>query len=95
MHVFQANQSAGYAHVPSQSERWYIILHSLHRYQPRLHIMEARDMLRWGGAQHSFTFPETQFLTVTAYQNPRITELKIRSNPFAKGFREDGRNCKK
>ncbi|CAL8306118.1 unnamed protein product [Boreogadus saida] len=73
----------------------HIILHSLHRYQPRLHIMEARDMLRWGGAQHSFTFPETQFLTVTAYQNPRITELKIRSNPFAKGFREDGRNCKK
>ncbi|CAL8303772.1 unnamed protein product [Lota lota] len=73
----------------------HIILHSLHRYQPRLHIMEARDMLRWGGAQHSFTFPETQFLTVTAYQNPRITELKIKSNPFAKGFREDGRNCKK
>uniref|UniRef100_A0A8C5CSK2 T-box transcription factor 6 n=1 Tax=Gadus morhua TaxID=8049 RepID=A0A8C5CSK2_GADMO len=72
----------------------HIILHSLHRYQPRLHIMEARDMLRWGGAQHSFSFPETQFLTVTAYQNPRITELKIRSNPFAKGFREDGRNCK-
>ncbi|CAL8285186.1 unnamed protein product [Merluccius merluccius] len=73
----------------------HIILHSLHRYQPRLHVMEARDMLRWGGGQTSFIFPETQFLTVTAYQNPRITELKINSNPFAKGFREDGRNCKK
>uniref|UniRef100_A0A3B4Z455 T-box transcription factor 6 n=1 Tax=Stegastes partitus TaxID=144197 RepID=A0A3B4Z455_9TELE len=67
----------------------HIILHSLHRYQPRLHVIEARDVLRWGGGQHSFVFPETQFITVTAYQNNKITELKINSNPFAKGFRED------
>ncbi|XP_008435022.1 T-box transcription factor TBX6 [Poecilia reticulata] len=73
----------------------HIILHSLHRYQPRVHVMEARDMLRWGGGQHSFVFPETQFITVTAYQNNKITELKINSNPFAKGFREDGMNSKK
>uniref|UniRef100_A0A3Q3LSR5 T-box transcription factor 6 n=1 Tax=Labrus bergylta TaxID=56723 RepID=A0A3Q3LSR5_9LABR len=38
--------------------------------------------------QHSFVFPETQFITVTAYQN-KITDLKINANPFAKGFRED------
>ncbi|XP_054913983.1 T-box transcription factor TBX6 [Poeciliopsis prolifica] len=73
----------------------HIILHSLHRYQPRVHVMEARDMLRWGGGQHTFVFPETQFITVTAYQNSKITELKINSNPFAKGFREDGMNSKK
>ncbi|KAI2658894.1 T-box transcription factor TBX6 [Labeo rohita] len=73
----------------------YIILHSLHRYQPRVHVIEARDVLMWGRAQHSFTFPETQFITVTAYQNSKITELKINSNPFAKGFRENGMNCKK
>ncbi|PWA16677.1 hypothetical protein CCH79_00017508 [Gambusia affinis] len=73
----------------------HIILHSLHRYQPRVHVVEARDMLRWGGGQHSFVFPETQFITVTAYQNNKITELKINSNPFAKGFREDGMNSKK
>ncbi|XDV45098.1 hypothetical protein PO909_013252 [Leuciscus waleckii] len=73
----------------------YIILHSLHRYQPRVHVIEARDVLMWGRAQHSFTFPETQFITVTAYQNNKITELKINSNPFAKGFRENGMNCKK
>ncbi|KAI4897521.1 hypothetical protein NFI96_002937 [Prochilodus magdalenae] len=73
----------------------YIILHSLHKYQPRVHVIEARDVLMWGGAQHSFTFPETQFITVTAYQNNKITELKINSNPFAKGFRENGMNCKK
>uniref|UniRef100_A0A4W4GTU4 T-box domain-containing protein n=1 Tax=Electrophorus electricus TaxID=8005 RepID=A0A4W4GTU4_ELEEL len=73
----------------------YIILHSLHKYQPRVHVIEARDVLMWGGSQHSFIFPETQFITVTAYQNNKITELKINSNPFAKGFREDGMNCKK
>ncbi|KAI3365701.1 hypothetical protein L3Q82_010767 [Scortum barcoo] len=73
----------------------HIILHSLHRYQPRVHVIEARDVLRWGGGQHSFVFPETQFITVTAYQNNKITELKINSNPFAKGFRENGMNSKK
>uniref|UniRef100_A0A3B3ZPI7 T-box domain-containing protein n=1 Tax=Periophthalmus magnuspinnatus TaxID=409849 RepID=A0A3B3ZPI7_9GOBI len=67
----------------------HIILHSLHRYQPRIHVVEARDIMRWGGGQRTFVFPETQFITVTAYQNNKITELKINSNPFAKGFRED------
>uniref|UniRef100_A0A3B3R9J0 T-box transcription factor 6 n=1 Tax=Paramormyrops kingsleyae TaxID=1676925 RepID=A0A3B3R9J0_9TELE len=74
--------------------RGHIILHSLHRYQPRLHVIEARDVLMWGGGRHSFVFPETQFFTVTAYQNSKITELKINSNPFAKGFRENGMNNK-
>jgi hypothetical protein len=33
-------------------------------------------------------FAETKFIAVTAYQNHRITQLKIASNPFAKGFRD-------
>ncbi|XP_037546927.1 T-box transcription factor TBX6 [Nematolebias whitei] len=73
----------------------HIILHSLHRYQPRVHVIEARDVTRWSREQHTFVFPETQFITVTAYQNSKITELKINSNPFAKGFRDDGMNSKK
>lgn len=52
-----------------------IILHSLHRYQPRVHVIEARDVLRWGGGQHSFVFPETQFITVTAYQNNKVRKV--------------------
>ncbi|TPP59148.1 TBX1 [Fasciola gigantica] len=36
----------------------------------------------------TFIFEETQFYAVTAYQNHRITQLKISSNPFAKGFRD-------
>ncbi|XP_053326521.1 T-box transcription factor TBX6-like [Spea bombifrons] len=74
----------------------HIILHSMHRYQPRFHIVRAQDVFsrRWGGCS-SFTFPETMFLTVTAYQNEKITQLKIQTNPFAKGFREDGMKTKR
>lgn len=49
-----------------------IILHSLHKYQARVHVVETRDVMMWGGAQHTFTFPETQFITVTAYQNNKV-----------------------
>ena len=76
-----------------------IILNSMHRYQPRIHLV------RLGPGQHmpthpkelnnldykTFVFPETVFTAVTAYQNQLITKLKIDSNPFAKGFRDSSR----
>ena len=66
-------------------------MHSLHRYQPRFHVIQADSLYTvcWGHFQ-TFTFPETAFTAVTAYQNTKITKLKIDHNPFAKGFREDG-----
>ncbi|KAJ4926299.1 hypothetical protein JOQ06_008479 [Pogonophryne albipinna] len=69
----------------------HIIVHSMHRYYPRFHITQADSpyTVRWGPFQ-TFSFPETTFTTVTAYQNPKITKLKIDHNPFAKGFREGG-----
>ncbi|KAM9841696.1 T-box-containing protein TBX6L-like [Aulostomus maculatus] len=69
----------------------HIILHSMHRYYPRFHVIQADSpyTVRWGPFQ-SFSFPETTFTAVTAYQNPKITKLKIDHNPFAKGFREGG-----
>ncbi|XP_026029821.1 T-box-containing protein TBX6L-like isoform X1 [Astatotilapia calliptera] len=69
----------------------HIILLSMHRYYPRFHVVQADNpyTLRWGSVQ-SFSFPETAFTAVTAYQNPKITKLKIDHNPFAKGFREGG-----
>ncbi|GCC18335.1 hypothetical protein chiPu_0021654, partial [Chiloscyllium punctatum] len=69
----------------------HIILHSMHRYQPRFHIVQEENPfgLRWSLFQ-SFTFPETVFVAVTAYQNEKITKLKIDHNPFAKGFRDMG-----
>ncbi|XP_057408461.1 T-box transcription factor TBX10 [Balaenoptera acutorostrata] len=70
----------------------HIILSSMHRYQPRFHVVfvdPRKDSERYAQENFkSFIFTETQFTAVTAYQNHRITQLKIASNPFAKGFRE-------
>ncbi|XP_056402642.1 MAX gene-associated protein isoform X2 [Hyla sarda] len=70
----------------------HIILHSMHRYLPRLHVIPAEtvtDVIQLNGPNvHTFTFPQTEFIAVTAYQNFQITQLKIDCNPFAKGFRE-------
>nr|NP_001071946.1 transcription factor protein [Ciona intestinalis]BAE06334.1 transcription factor protein [Ciona intestinalis] len=62
-----------------------IMLNSLHKYEPRIHIM------RVGGAESqqvvaSHSFQETRFIAVTAYQNEDVTSLKIKYNPFAKAF---------
>ncbi|XP_072268489.1 eomesodermin homolog isoform X2 [Pyxicephalus adspersus] len=70
-----------------------IVLQSLHKYQPRLHIVEVSEDgvedLNDTAKTQTFTFPETQFIAVTAYQNTDITQLKIDHNPFAKGFRDN------
>ncbi|XP_043942871.1 T-box transcription factor TBX6-like [Protopterus annectens] len=77
-------------------QQGHFILHSMHKYQPRFYVVQTNDAYsqRWSGWA-SFTFPETTFITVTAYQNDRITQLKIDTNPFAKGFRENGMNNRK
>ncbi|XP_055605492.1 T-box transcription factor TBX6-like isoform X2 [Uranotaenia lowii] len=75
----------------------HIVLTSMHKYQPRIHIIKTSDpsQIPWS-PQSAFTFPETEFVAVTAYQNDRITKLKIDNNPFAKGFRETGQSrCKR
>nr|XP_024651674.1 MAX gene-associated protein isoform X7 [Macaca nemestrina] len=76
----------------------HIILHSMHRYLPRLHLVPAEKAVEViqlnGPGVHTFTFPQTEFFAVTAYQNIQITQLKIDYNPFAKGFRDDGLNSK-
>ncbi|XP_053617511.1 T-box transcription factor TBX1-like [Plodia interpunctella] len=70
----------------------HIILNSMHRYQPRLHVVylpgEGQHAAPGTVPYRTFVFPETGFTAVTAYQNHRITQLKIASNPFAKGFRD-------
>ncbi|KAM7041894.1 MAX gene-associated protein isoform 2-T3 [Acridotheres tristis] len=76
----------------------HIILHSMHRYLPRLHLVpanKATEVIQLNGPDvHTFTFPQTEFFAVTAYQNIQITQLKIDYNPFAKGFRDDGMNSR-
>ncbi|XP_061418104.1 T-box transcription factor TBX2-B-like isoform X1 [Lethenteron reissneri] len=69
----------------------YTILNSMHKYQPRFHVVRASELLRLPYSTfRTYVFPETQFLAVTAYQNDKITQLKIDHNPFAKGFRDTG-----
>ncbi|XP_073486416.1 T-box transcription factor TBX5 [Aquarana catesbeiana] len=68
----------------------HIILNSMHKYQPRLHIVKADENNGFGSKNTAFcthVFSETAFIAVTSYQNHKITQLKIENNPFAKGFR--------
>ncbi|CAL8320038.1 unnamed protein product [Lota lota] len=68
----------------------HIILNSMHKYQPRIHIVKADENNGFGSKNTAFcthVFPETSFIAVTSYQNHKITQLKIENNPFAKGFR--------
>ena len=65
-----------------------IVLQSLHKYQPRLHIVEVTEDgvedLNEPSKTQTFIFSETQFIAVTAYQNtdvsaawsPRIPEAQ-------------------
>ncbi|XP_034084533.1 MAX gene-associated protein isoform X1 [Gymnodraco acuticeps] len=84
----------------SHDQEGHIILHSMHRYIPRLHVIPLPDgnapspdqPVVMGPESMTFTFPQTEFMAVTTYQNFRITQLKINHNPFAKGFREEGNN---
>ncbi|XP_077260967.1 T-box transcription factor bifid isoform X4 [Temnothorax americanus] len=67
------------------------ILNSMHKYQPRFHLVRANDILKLPYSTfRSYVFKETEFIAVTAYQNEKITQLKIDNNPFAKGFRDTG-----
>ena len=51
-----------------------IMLNSLHKYEPRIHIVKVESGLEAGVGGHTqkiiktFTFPPTQFIAVTAYQ---------------------------
>ncbi|XP_050507897.1 T-box transcription factor TBX6-like [Diabrotica virgifera virgifera] len=68
-----------------------VVLSSMHKYQPKIIITQLNDVCEMSWAPKAILrFSETQFIAVTAYQNEKITQLKIKYNPFAKGFRENG-----
>ncbi|KAM7368966.1 hypothetical protein PAMP_013266 [Pampus punctatissimus] len=49
-----------------------IILNSMHKYQPRIHIVKADENNGFGSKNTAFcthVFPETAFIAVTSYQN--------------------------
>lgn len=46
-----------------------IMLNSLHKYEPRIHIVKVGGIQKMISSQ---SFPETQFIAVTAYQNEEV-----------------------
>ncbi|XP_052123437.1 optomotor-blind protein-like isoform X2 [Frankliniella occidentalis] len=69
----------------------FTILNSMHKYQPRFHLVRGSDVSALAYKLfRTYVFEETAFVAVTAYQNEKITQLKIDNNPFAKGFRDTG-----
>ncbi|OWF43000.1 T-box transcription factor TBX15-like [Mizuhopecten yessoensis] len=72
-----------------------ISLVSMQKFIPRIHVESVTlDQTPGEPEKEHFVaiFPQTSFIAVTAYQNQEITRLKIARNPFAKGFREAGKN---
>ncbi|XP_059907275.1 MAX dimerization protein MGA a isoform X3 [Gadus macrocephalus] len=77
--------------IPGQGN---LVLHPQHRYIPRLLVVPfsangKKDLKLNGPRVATFTFPQTEFFAVTAYQNSRFTQLKVNYNPFAKGLKDE------
>lgn len=80
--------------LPFLSAGQMVVLQSLHKYQPRLHVVEVNedgteDTSQPGRVQ-TFTFPETQFIAVTAYQN---TDVRSAGWGLAGGRARGGGTC--
>uniref|UniRef100_A0A915KQB5 T-box domain-containing protein n=1 Tax=Romanomermis culicivorax TaxID=13658 RepID=A0A915KQB5_ROMCU len=71
-----------------------ILLSSMRKYIPVLAIFRTHDSVknREKVLVACKSFDETSFIAVTSYQNPKITDLKVKNNPFAKGFRHLRKN---
>lgn len=49
------------------------ILNSMHKYQPRFHVVKANNLLKLPlSTFRTFIFTETKFIAVTAYQNDQV-----------------------
>ncbi|KAJ7423701.1 T-box transcription factor TBX3 [Willisornis vidua] len=56
----------------------FTILNSMHKYQPRFHIVRANDILKLPYSTfRTYVFPETEFIAVTAYQNDKHTGKQL------------------
>lgn len=55
----------------------------MHQYQPRFHVVQADDLysVRWAPFQ-TFSFTETCFTAVTAYQNSKVSQSQQTLNPL-------------
>ena len=65
------------------SQTFQLILNSMHKYQPRVHIIRKRDHTASvinlkSEEMKTFTFSETNFIGVTAYQNQLVSSKVFR-----------------
>lgn len=61
----------------------------MHKYVIRITLQKRNKVTAEVENYTRFLLQETNFIAVTAYQNSKITHLKIINNPFAKAFRGD------
>jgi hypothetical protein len=55
----------------------------MHKYQPRLHIVKANDLISLQWSQfNTFIFEETVFIAVTAYQNEQVFSRSLNNLDF-------------
>ncbi|XP_010220885.1 PREDICTED: T-box transcription factor TBX2 [Tinamus guttatus] len=69
----------------------FTILNSMHKYQPRFHIVRANDILKLPYSTfRTYVFPETDFIAVTAYQNDKVRPgcLSVQEKPGADSDQE-------
>lgn len=53
------------------------ILNSMHKYQPRFHLVRANDILKLPYSTfRTYVFKETEFIAVTAYQNEKVRAIE-------------------
>ncbi|XP_044158950.1 T-box protein VegT-B-like [Bufo gargarizans] len=69
------------------SQGGQIVLQSMHRYSLRLYVIPTSNNGPHARPAITIAFPETSFIAVTSYQNPKLSLLKIEENPFAKGIK--------
>lgn len=54
----------------------HTILNSMHKYQPRFHLVRCGDLSRLPFCPfRTFVFAEMQFIAVTAYQNEKVSKF--------------------
>lgn len=73
-----------------------IILNSMHKYQPRLHIVKADENNAFGSKNTAFcthVFPETSFISVTSYQNHKVGSFGATNAFFLVGNFVRGSSC--
>ncbi len=63
------------------------ILNSMHKYQPRFHLVRANDILKLPYSTfRTYVFKETEFIAVTAYQNEKVKRVCVRLWLFQRTF---------